>query len=302
MSFSDAIAVLVSLFALFIAGASAQKQTAVTLWQFGQGRLLQAQLTLPLEPLGTASDGSATTYLYQALNNALVTTTNTVGITTQTIPKATPRTIVASASGWAESNFGIRCGLVDSTFGECFFGTNTVPANSGVPTPEAILIADPTPTSAPTPQSAARHQKHSPPVGAIVAGVLGGCFLLLLTLSVFLVFRRRRGRQEEYKHTAARSYDLRAQAADGNNSNSGSRQSHAPSAVFAAGPQAELGLGAKRHKRDYSGESLPESRVEPRVASELPTSDLVRILAQRMQNSDQRGTESPPAYPTTPHP
>ena len=54
--------------------------TAVTLWQFGIVRLLGGQLgTLPLIPLGTAPGGVATTYLYQAVNPVVVTTTNEDG-------------------------------------------------------------------------------------------------------------------------------------------------------------------------------------------------------------------------------
>ncbi|KAF7337375.1 hypothetical protein MSAN_02263600 [Mycena sanguinolenta] len=290
------IMVLVSLFAFFIAGTSAQKQTAVTLWQFGQGRLLQADVTLPLEPLGTVSDGSATTYLYRALNNNFVTTTNAAGITTQTIPKPTPRTVVASASGWLEPSFGVSCGLVDSTFGQCFLGTNTVPANSGKPTPEVILIADPTsglssqsiPTS--SSHSSSHHSNHTPPVGAIVALVLAGCVVLSLGVAIFILLRRRRVQQAEFEQTAARSYDP---------DNIGDfPQPQAPFAVYTAGPQAERGYGTKGHKREYSRGSEPESLV----ASELPTSDLVRMLVQRV-NDEQRGLEAPPpAYPMTPHP
>ncbi len=60
--------------------------TAVTLWQFGRPRLLTGDATLPLQPLGTADDGSATTYLYQILNPTVITTTNQVGFTTETVP------------------------------------------------------------------------------------------------------------------------------------------------------------------------------------------------------------------------
>ncbi|KAJ6464826.1 hypothetical protein C8R45DRAFT_1023307 [Mycena sanguinolenta] len=291
MSFLDTIMVLVSLFAFFIAATSAQKQTAVTLWQFGQGRLLSASVTLPLEPMGTASDGSATTYLYQALNNNFLPTTNAAGITTQNIPKPTPRTIVASASGWFEPGVGVSCGLVDSTFGECFLGINTAPANSGKPTPEVILIADSTPTAAADSQSSSHHFKKSPPVGVIVTLVLAGCVALSLGVAIFILLRRRRVVQKEFEHTtAARGYNL---------SNTGNfQQPQIPFAVFAAGPQAERGFGTKGHKRDHSAGSQPESLA----ASELPTSDLVRILVQRV-NDEQRGPEAPPpAYPMTPHP
>ncbi|KAJ7634977.1 hypothetical protein FB45DRAFT_910396 [Roridomyces roridus] len=122
--------------------AAQDAPTAVTLWQFGQGRLLEASVTLPLIPLGTARGGSATTYLYQALNNKLVTTTDASGLEiTTNIPFPTPHTIIASASGWVEpfADNSIICNLVNSDFGDCFLG-GTV-ANSGKPTPEVIAIS-----------------------------------------------------------------------------------------------------------------------------------------------------------------
>ncbi|KAJ7634974.1 hypothetical protein FB45DRAFT_478502 [Roridomyces roridus] len=132
------VPVLSLAFLVALAGAA---QEAVTLWQFGQGRLLEASLTLPLIPLGTAIGGSETTYLYQALNNALTTTTDASGVTTTVqTPSATPRTIIASASGWFEQfdDGDIICGLVNPTFGHCLVGGSM--ANSGSPTPEVIAI------------------------------------------------------------------------------------------------------------------------------------------------------------------
>ncbi|KAJ7938713.1 hypothetical protein B0H13DRAFT_2301347 [Mycena leptocephala] len=76
-------------------GEAQSTETEVTLWQFGVLRLLGAQVTLPLQPMGTAGDGSATTYLYQVLNPAEVITTDESGFVTKTIKSATPRTIVA---------------------------------------------------------------------------------------------------------------------------------------------------------------------------------------------------------------
>ncbi|KAF8183320.1 hypothetical protein K438DRAFT_1937589 [Mycena galopus ATCC 62051] len=306
ISFLDAVTMLVSFFAFFLAGAFAQTQTAVTLWQFGQGRLLEAHVTLPLEAMGTVSDGSATTYLYQALNDNLLTTTNAAGsFTTQTIAKPTPRTIVASASGWVELGLGISCGLVNSTFGECFLGTNTVPANTGKPTPEAILIGDPT-TLPPVPSASASTSSQSAAQGAnrALAGGLVAVFLaMFLGFGIFIFLRRRRGRQrEELENTAARGFD----PSDNNdwNPNSGNMNQHLPSAVFAAGPQLELGL--TRDYSDISGSDISGSGISGRsqtqlqVGSELPTEDLVRILAERVQNNELRGPEPPPAYPATP--
>ncbi|KAJ7218553.1 hypothetical protein GGX14DRAFT_595242 [Mycena pura] len=150
-------AVIVSLLG-FLCGSFAQTVgpvTAVTLWQFGQGRLLEGRLgTAPLIPLGTALGGVATTYLYQAVNPVVTTATNEEGLLTpETIASATPRTVIVSASGWIEA-FGtgvnIECSLVNSAFGDCVTGTNAVTANSGVPTAEVLQVAltvPPIPTS-----------------------------------------------------------------------------------------------------------------------------------------------------------
>ncbi|KAJ7218516.1 hypothetical protein GGX14DRAFT_695713 [Mycena pura] len=138
--------------------------TAVTLWQFGFVRLLGGTLgTLPLIPLGTAPGGVATTYLCQALNAGVVTITNEEGfLMSGTIPSATPRTVVASASGWFEpfdndptqTGRTIACSLVNSVFGDCVVisGASTATGNSGLPTPavfQVSLTAPPavTPTS-----------------------------------------------------------------------------------------------------------------------------------------------------------
>ncbi|KAJ7693675.1 hypothetical protein B0H17DRAFT_492518 [Mycena rosella] len=157
MSNSKEFAVILFLvIASFATGThgSSPPVTAVTLWQFGQNRLLGGAVTVPLQPLGTASDGSATTYRYEVANNNVVASTDSAGsITIQTTAVPTSRTIVASASGWVEE-FGngveIVCGFVDSEFGACLDTTvsgSGSTANSGVPTPVALqvaLVASPT--------------------------------------------------------------------------------------------------------------------------------------------------------------
>jgi hypothetical protein len=60
--------------------------TVVTLWQFGQPRVAGGLVTLPLQPLGTASDGSETTYLYQVVNPTVIITTDQGGFATTTVP------------------------------------------------------------------------------------------------------------------------------------------------------------------------------------------------------------------------
>ncbi|KAF9071601.1 hypothetical protein BDP27DRAFT_513249 [Rhodocollybia butyracea] len=140
---------------------SAQQSTSfapVTLWQVGQGHLLQGSIaTLPLEILGAASDGSSTTYLYQAVNLATVTLTTEGKTTTQISPSPTPRTIVASSSGWVErfpsatTTNSIGCFLINSISGACFSGTSII--NTGAPTPEVLVVTSlstSTPTTLPS--------------------------------------------------------------------------------------------------------------------------------------------------------
>ncbi|KAJ7218530.1 hypothetical protein GGX14DRAFT_437362, partial [Mycena pura] len=127
--------------------------TAVTLWQFGVVELLGGQLgTLPLIPLGTAPGGVATTYLYQAVNPVVVTTTNDDGFLSVvgTLASATPRTVIASASGWFEAfangptqtGHTIACGLINSTFGECTgYNPSSTVIKGGLPTPEAFQVS-----------------------------------------------------------------------------------------------------------------------------------------------------------------
>ncbi|KAJ7351436.1 hypothetical protein DFH08DRAFT_806160 [Mycena albidolilacea] len=296
MPFFNTFLGLVSLLLFLVVHTLAQSpgdatETEITLWQFSTGRLLSGQQTLPLQPLRTAEDGLATAYLYRVLNP----------VTVATVVDAS-RTVIASPSGWVEpfdKNVSIACGLVNATFGECLNinGTNTVAANHGAPTPQifrvaAADLADSTAdladsTSSPsltsTFQSNAKHR----PSAAVVAGAVLGSLVLLLVLGLCIALLIRRRRQQ-FEHTfAARGYDPES----GNNSNVAGN--HLPFAVFAAGPQVELALPAKGHKRDESWGRQSER------TSELPTSDLVRIPVQRVQD-EREGAEAPPAYPATP--
>ncbi|KAJ7218531.1 hypothetical protein GGX14DRAFT_595175 [Mycena pura] len=143
--------------------------TAVTLWQFGVGRLLGGESTLPLIPIGTAPGGVETTYLYQALSQVVVTATNDDGFLSVVGTRVTtiPRTVIASASGWFEpfadeptqTGRTIACNLVNSGFGDCvdIIGASTTTSNSGLPTPLVLQVSltvpptvTPTNSSAPT--------------------------------------------------------------------------------------------------------------------------------------------------------
>ncbi|KAJ7021017.1 hypothetical protein C8F04DRAFT_1274258 [Mycena alexandri] len=244
----------------------------------------------------TATDGSATAYLYQVVNNAKVVTANAAGVTTVTFPSTSARTIIASASGWIEpfdNGVAIECRFVDSDFGRCFQinGSTAVPTNSGAPITQVVQIAYPSSTSLPPPTSSSS-SKHSIPVGAIVGAViavlvagLGGL------LACFILRRRRQSQRWEDEKNASRAFDAAVVESTNNR----------PPIV--SGPQAELGIGrgprkhqeVERFRAVASGSGsggvssvrtsdVGGSRVVSfQIASELPTSDLVQLLAQRVQ-------------------
>ncbi|KAF5392828.1 hypothetical protein D9757_000993 [Collybiopsis confluens] len=193
----------------------------VTLWQIDVGNLLSAAFTLPLGPLGAANDGQATTYLYQALN--LITSYESAdGLTSpvSTFLATTPRTIVASASGWIEL-FGpsgsptnaLGCSLINSDVGNCFSGplTALTPGETGKPIPEVLAVTasllSPTPsfsqstTSLPNPfpsntalspaSSESPGSRKPSSAGVIAGGVVGGLVGLTMISLTLVLFRRR---------------------------------------------------------------------------------------------------------------
>ncbi|KAF8198701.1 hypothetical protein K438DRAFT_2115308 [Mycena galopus ATCC 62051] len=238
MSYFNILA-LVSLFSFLVLDALAQSSddTGVTLWQFGINRLAGGEVTLPLEPLQTVSDGSATMYRYQVLNPTTVVAVVDSTFTRQTIAATATRTIIASASGWAEifgSNENLACGFIDSTFGECFMGTATAPANSGAP--QTVRIAVATQTPAPTlPSGSTTPVK--PSMRPIVGGAAAGSLVVLVLALIILFLRRRRRQLQEIEKTVAVGYE---RTAPQHSTLSGKAL---PFAGFAAGPQLELGLG-----------------------------------------------------------
>ncbi|KIK51351.1 hypothetical protein GYMLUDRAFT_64877 [Collybiopsis luxurians FD-317 M1] len=180
---------------------------AITLWQFNGGHNFEAVYTAPLEPLGTANSLSIT-YLYQAYNYGLIVNASNESTSTITALIPTPRTIVASASGWVEL-FGpsgsptsiLGCSLINSDNGNCFYGppTSIVAQSTAKPFAEVVAVNAPvltttviagqlTPASSNLlPSSTAQStdssatlaqesgsRKHSP-AGAIAGGVIGGC-------------------------------------------------------------------------------------------------------------------------------
>ncbi|KAJ7930969.1 hypothetical protein B0H13DRAFT_1960044 [Mycena leptocephala] len=314
--------------------------TAVTLWQFGPFRLLQGDSTLPLQPLGTASDGSATTYLYQATNPKLITTDQS-GFTTTTTPPRASRTIIASASGWVEpwgTTWAIACNFVNSDFGQCLNinHTSTVTANSGVPT-QVVLAVQPTSTpvlgtttppestnTVPIPTSIPIHDGNQPgrrSVGAIVGGVVGGFAAIAILLTLFFFWRRRRLRGI-HQEVSPMAYDPIIEGFD-NSARPGlerattydtaeaglstsyyarsqleSTATNPPSRVAsnsAASPQAAQRNPVKVRRTEAS---LGNRGGAPSQTADIPTSELVATLLQRLEDRERWVEQPPPVYET----
>nr|GAT56933.1 predicted protein [Mycena chlorophos] len=211
------------LLSLAIGIGMAQAQTtaepSVTLWQFGQPRLLNAPLgTLPLIPLGvsfavdgTETIGVATTYLYQAKLPVPTTITTTVGGTVtavvETATQTSARTVIASASGWIEPFGGgdaIACSFVGANEGACVEGTASTTANTGVPTPEVLAVDVGALPAAATGVGAGSDSALSSPssgkksisTGAVIGIVVAVLVVIAILAGVWFVLWRRRMRQQ----------------------------------------------------------------------------------------------------------
>ncbi|KAJ7603879.1 hypothetical protein DFH06DRAFT_1255944 [Mycena polygramma] len=252
------------------------------------GRLASGVFTNALQPLGTASDGLSTTFLFVAVSPETIITTISGAFTTQTLPLPNTRTVIASASGWVETfntTTGIVCRLVNTSFGECFDGTSTVPANTGIPFAEVFPISAAQVTSS-----------HKPPVGAIVGGVLGGLAVLLLALALCLTlwWRRLRQLQEVEKLTYADPYDAQSQSAT---PTPGSGKQLAPIAdgstnvmPFDVSPQSRLSRGIPRRKGGLP--TLDTTPGQPVVQNETEAPTM-----QQNETDMCGGQDTPPAYP-----
>ncbi|KAJ7339983.1 hypothetical protein DFH08DRAFT_1013635 [Mycena albidolilacea] len=299
-------------------------QTAVTLWQFGQPRLLNGQVTAPLQPLGTASDGGAITYLYQALNPGrdIVTTDGGGFLTTKNIAFAT--------SGWVErfETHAISCGFVDSTFGQCLDSNavTTSLANSGLSTPVVIPISQAVPqvlgsqipTSLGTAESTATSSSISPtstdtdnrdppvkkaPVGAIIGGVVG-VFLLGIGALAALWWCRRRRLRHITNDVAPRPYGHEENSAY--NPAPHSEMGAVSSFLLPAGPYSSAsGLGTAnimKIRHQFSGAPAPASTSGLSSASSapsnmpIPASKSAEALHHRTNNQDFDRSPPPPRY------
>ncbi|KAJ7758724.1 hypothetical protein B0H16DRAFT_1535422, partial [Mycena metata] len=283
------------------------------LWQFGENRLFPGQSTLPMQPV--FNDAELTT-----TNVAGVTTLTIPTMDSRTIFASAS----GWSEHFGSLHGGFGCSLVDSDFGMCIHinsdGTTT---NSGTPITEVVKIADPSSTPlmnsmtispVPLPLSSSQiasssflpfppatsspNSKHLKLVEPIVGAVVGMLAVLLGGSFAFIFLRRQRQRQmwEDAKITP-RAYDVGG--VEGNNP--------AKNSVFMSSPQAELGRGSGILKRvEHVRETAPAaavssdagsptssndagaSRTVPfQVASEIPTSELLQLLAQRVQTEER---------------
>ncbi|KAE9390924.1 hypothetical protein BT96DRAFT_945757 [Gymnopus androsaceus JB14] len=192
-------------------------QSSITLWEFGANRLLTGKVTLPMLPVGVATDAIATTYLYEIAESVVTTTANGAVVTLPIQPGECPycpltatRTIVASASGWVENFVSdtIQCNFINATVGEC---SDTASTSFGKPTPIAVAIAASatsssvtlfqTVTSMPTQTSVGAPIITSTAVASATSiptlpRVPGDLLCALLILMVWLLRRKRQSHQE----------------------------------------------------------------------------------------------------------
>ncbi|KAF5392304.1 hypothetical protein D9757_001569 [Collybiopsis confluens] len=156
---------------------------AITLWRFGAERLLGGAATSPLRPLGTAEGGVETTYLYQALNPAVMSATSSGIPSFQPTLIPTPRIVIVSASGWREPEQSLTCSFFGANFGGCVGGGRQ--PTSGTATPEVLPIIS-VPSLASVPTATVTEST------AIVGGTLGGFSAILLVVCLILLIRLRR--------------------------------------------------------------------------------------------------------------
>ncbi|KAJ7773954.1 hypothetical protein B0H16DRAFT_1450769 [Mycena metata] len=225
------------------------------------------------------------------------------------------------------SDTAYDCYVVNPEFGECTWieggtATHNPSGYGGAPTPYVLQIASPpsmplklppvpsgsttqttsssTSSSTPLPiPTLPSNSKHSTPVGPIVGAVIATLALLLGGLWTFIFLRRRRQHQiwEDAK-TAARPYAIDAVE-------SGNTLPANP--VPVSGPQADPRRSSHRlkgHERGGGTVSAPTPSATVPVPSasdnvgvnraapiqELPTSELLQLLAQRIQREE----EAPP--------
>ncbi|KAJ3933361.1 MAG: hypothetical protein NXY57DRAFT_999070 [Lentinula lateritia] len=110
------------------------QQASVTLFEFlpsGESNNI-VQGTEWAQPIGTASDGSETTFIVENIQSTSGLVSSNGAIVLTTVTETAIETIVVSASGWAESNFptttaadssqlggGLDCHFTASAGGEC---------------------------------------------------------------------------------------------------------------------------------------------------------------------------------------
>nr|GAT45429.1 predicted protein [Mycena chlorophos] len=194
--------------AFFVPSLTLAAAQQVTLWQFGAQRLAEGAITLLLVPLGTVPDGSATSFLYQAVNNQeIITQANSdAPVSTQTLAVTVSRTILASPSGWFEilpTNFiacdgpptpvllGVETGRgVGATITPAPLATSSSLASAGA----SATFPGLDPASSDTLSSSSFSKT---PSAAVIGGVIGGIAVLVILATVILLLCRRRRRRAQ---------------------------------------------------------------------------------------------------------
>jgi len=280
--------------------ASHAYSQSVTLWEFGTGRLLNGVTTLPLLPIGVASGGLATTYLYRVVVTSGASAT---------------RTVIVSASGWFESfsanngGLGIQCSFtgIGASEGVCFDQTSTA---SGPPTPHVIALEVLTTSSSsqqgtsttavPLPQAtfppmlttgpvsassilatststtfpATTNTGTTLPVGAIAGATIGGVVIICSFVALLWWWHRRRSPHCEtaLPYPISESAPSDAPHSDACNSDISSSYMMGEKASLSMNSNAEMGYMRWHHITDVVTELLDRvRRLENMINSSHPS-------------------------------
>ncbi|KAE9384305.1 hypothetical protein BT96DRAFT_982328 [Gymnopus androsaceus JB14] len=295
------------LFVLFCGSITALPQASLTLYEFEPvaGTVIGTEFAVPL---GTASDGSDTTFLIENIftTSGLVLVGSSTEVSTATITAS--ETIVVFANDWFQSNFPTSTTAGSTQLGgsvDCFFttpesgtclleevlddGTTSTETFTGAPITKVMAISTRTLASSTTPgttESAAPHSSaNSTPsadVDHIVGGVVGGVtgFAAALVFA-FLCIRRRQQR-----------HPLRLLENNDGTVTPYQKRSLSPT----VSPVAQSFLPHSRRFKRIAGRSTPRSNEQaPRAhTEETPREEMQRDETQRdeMQREETQREET----------
>ncbi|KAJ7930993.1 hypothetical protein B0H13DRAFT_1858223 [Mycena leptocephala] len=261
--------------------------TTVTLWQFGLFRLLQGDSTLPLQPQAMATDPK-------------LITTDQSGFAITTTPPRASRTIIASASGWVEpwgTTWAIGCNFVNSA--------STVIVNSGV-LKQVVLAVQPTSTpvpgtttplestnTVPLPSSIPIHNEIQPGRTRQRLRRIQQEVSPVAYVPIIVPFdnsaRTGLGRATKYDpaETGLPTYYAPSQLE--------SNTTNPPSRLAINTPSAAQRNLVKVRRTEAS---LGNGGVAPSQTADIPTSELIATLLQRIDDRERWVEQPPPVYET----